>query len=372
MTDVLWEHLIEPLTMVSFQKALIGGSLAAAACGAIGCFIVLRGMAFLGDALSHSMLAGVTAGYLLMQMVFGVEAHAGAMIVGALLAGLVTVVSVGAISRASRIKDDAAIGIMYTGIFALGGLLASYYSDRIHLHLYDYIMGNVLAVRDTQLWVMAVVAALVISLIIMFFRPLQISSFDPVMAASIGVPVGLIHYMLTGCASLVVVSAVSVVGIILVVGLLITPAATAYLLCERLSRMVGVAAAFGISSVVMGMYLSNWVGRFAPGASIVVVATLQFLFVWLIAPRHGLIADWVRRRRIVPEKVLEDVLGCIRRHNEQPAPLSVIEHFVGEKPLLLRRAVRRLERRGWIQRISEGYMLTDNGWQEARRLLRAC
>ena len=138
----LLDALIEPLTGIHFQKALIGATLSAIACGVVGSFIVLRRMAFLGDALSHAMLAGVTSGYLFMQMLFGYEAHAPAMIIGALLAGLVTVSAISFVSQVSRIKEDTAIGIMYTGIFALGGILASVFSDRIHIHLFDLIIYN--------------------------------------------------------------------------------------------------------------------------------------------------------------------------------------------------------------------------------------
>ena len=230
--------LLTPLTEQAFQKALIGGGLVAIVCGVIGCFVILRRMAFLGDALSHAMLAGVTSGYLFMQIVFGIEAHAPGMLVGSIVAGLITVGLIGFVSKVSRIKEDTAIGIMYTGIFAVGGVLASVFSHRIHLDLYHFVTGMVLGVEDADLWMMAVVTAVVLAIVILFFRYFQITTFDPVMAASLGIPVVAIDYLLTTCTSLVVVSAVSIVGVILVVGLLVTPAATAYLLSDRLSRMM--------------------------------------------------------------------------------------------------------------------------------------
>ena len=279
--DLLWNLFIDPLSAVHFQKALIGATLSAIACGVMGVFIVLRRMAFLGDALSHAMLAGVTAGYLFMQMVFDVEAHAAAMIVGALLAGMATVIAISFVSQVSRIKEDTAIGIMYTGMFALGGILASVFSDRIHIHLYDFIVGMVLAVEDGHLWMIALVCVFVLSVVILMFRHFLIATFDPIMAASIGVPVVALHYLTTACTSLVVVSAVPVVGVVLVVGLLITPAATAYLLSDRLRNMLVLSPIFGATTVIGGLYVSDWIGTVSTGPMMVLLGTLQFMIIFV-------------------------------------------------------------------------------------------
>lgn len=373
--DTLHELFIVPLHQVAYQKALIGGSLVAIVCGVVGCFIILRRMAFLGDALSHSMLAGVVAGYLLMQVLVGEEAHAPAMIVGSILAGLVTVGMIGFISNVSRIKDDTAIGIMYTGIFAVGGVVTSIFQDRIHIHVYDYIVGMLLAISDGHLWMMAFIAAFVISVVILFFRHLQITTFDPVMAASLGISVVGVNYLLTTCTSLVVVGAVSVVGIILVVGLLVTPAATAYLLCDRLSRMLVLSATFGVTSVAGGLYSTIWLGQLgldvATGAAIVVISTLQFLLVLMIAPRYGIVADRVRRLRAVPQSLVEDVLGALRRAPEQPVPVATVQQSVEGKPRIVRRAIRSLQRQELLELEDNAVKLTETGQREARRLMRA-
>jgi len=212
-------HLIRPL---------IAGTLVSITCSVIGCFIILRRMAFLADAIAHSMLAGVIAGYLLTKMLFGGEAPLAAMLVGALLAGITTVALVGFVTRFSRVKQDTAIGIMYTGIFALGAFIISlkYFSQQIHIDIYHYVVGDVLTVPDEQLWLLAIVTSVVLGVVILFFRPLQLTSFDPIMAASIGIPVLAVEYLLTICTSLVVVSGVQIAGVILVVALIITPAAT--------------------------------------------------------------------------------------------------------------------------------------------------
>ena len=248
-----------PLTETYFQKALIGGSIVAMVAGVVGCLVVLRRMAFLGDALSHAMIAGVAGGYLVMKFAFGLEAYAPGMLLGSLIAAVTTVALISFVSRISRVKEDAAIGIMYTGIFALGVVAVSIFRHYIHIDLMHFIMGDILGVADTDLWVSAFVGAGVLTVLILFFRHFQLATFDPVMAASIGLPVVLLDYLLTTCVSLVVVSAVSMVGVILVVGLLITPAATAYLLSDRLDKMMMLAALFGVTSVVGGFTsASGW------------------------------------------------------------------------------------------------------------------
>lgn len=371
--DTLYEWLVAWHATSPSPKSLLAGSLVAVTCSVIGCFIILRRMAFLGDAIAHAMLAGVVAGYLLIEVtgitIFG-ENRAPALLLGSVLAGLVTVGLIGFVSKVSRIKDDTAIGIMYTGIFAFGGVLASLYSHRIHVDLYHFVVGTVLAVDTSELWLMAIVAAFVLSVVILFFRHFQIATFDPVMAASLGISVVALDYLLTTCTSLVVVSAVSIVGVILVVGLLVTPAATAYLLCDKLSSMLVVAAIFGETSVVAGLYLSKWM-NVASGSAIVVVSTLQFLVVLAVAPRYGLIADWLRRRNMVPQAVWEDVLSAIDRSPDKQLPLADVPRFVHSPADLIERAVNYLQNQGLVALKSGVLELSDRGALEARRILRA-
>ncbi len=354
----------------SFQKAAVAGSLVAIVCGVIGCFVILRRMAFLGDALSHSMLAGVTAGYLFMSLLFGQDAHVPAMFFGSLLAGIVTVVLIGFVSRVSRIKDDTAIGVMYTGIFATGGVLHSLFSDRMHIDLYHFMVGSVLAIEDADLWMMTIIAIIVLGFVILMFRQLQIATFDPVMAASIGINVVAIDYMLTACTSLVVVGAVQVVGVVLVVGLLVTPAATAYLLCDRLARMLPLAALFGVTGVLGGLLFSHWL-NVATGPAMVIISTLQFMLVLACAPRYGMIADWWRRKTMVPQQLLEDVLGCFRKELDQPKKISQITANVDRPVEQVQRAIKNLIRRDWMESVDNTLTLTEEGRREAKRILRA-
>ncbi len=368
MMDFLLQAFWAPLTETYFQKALIGGCIVAVVAGMVGCLVVLRRMAFLGDALSHAMIAGVAGGYLVMKLLFGFEAHAPGMLLGSLLAAVVTVALISFVSRISRVKEDTAIGIMYTGIFALGVVLVSIFRHYIHIDLMHFIMGDILGVADTDLWTSAIVAPLVITILILFFRHFQLTTFDPVMAASIGLPVLLLDYVLTTCVSLVVVSAVSMVGVILVVGLLITPAATAYLLSDRLDRMMALAALFGVTSVVGGLYLCVWLDS-AGGGAIMLFCTLQFLVVLTAAPRYGLLARWLRLRNLVPQQVMEDVLTTILRQ-EEATPLSVIRQHVPHSTSLSR-ALQQMAQDNLIQTSEQGYELTESGRKEAAKILRA-
>ena len=367
----LYELFVSPLSQSSFQRGLVGGGLVAIVAGVIGCYVILRRMSFLGDALAHAMLAGVTGGYLFMQIVFNQEAHAVAMLIGSLIAGFVTVGLIGFVSKASRIKEDTSIGIMYTGVFSFGALLASYFSDRIHIDLYHFVIGSVLGVTDSELWLMGLVTAIVLAVVILFSRQLQITSFDPVMAASLGISVIAFEYLLTACTSLVVVSGVPLVGVILVVGLLVTPAATAYLICDRLSRMQILAALFGVTSVVGGLYVSHWIGTIASGPAIVFWSTLQFLFVLFVAPRYGILADWQRRRSRVPQQLIEDIVGCLRKEGADRVALQTIYQHVEATPDKIRRGIKWLKREDFIDEHPDGFSFTDAGRRKARKLLRA-
>lgn len=367
MSDWLWDAFVAPLTQTYFQKALIGGCIVAVMSGVVGCLVILRRMSFLGDALSHAMIAGVAGGYLFMKVLFGIEAHAPAMLLGSVLAAVVTVAMIGFVSRVSRVKEDSAIGIMYTGVFAAGVVLVSMFRNYIHIDLMHFIMGDVLGVADADLLASAITAALVLSTILLFFRHFQLTSFDPVMAASIGLPVLLIEYVFTTCVSLVVVSAVSMVGVILVVGLLITPAATAYLLSDRLSRMMWLAALFGVTSVVGGLYLCVWLDS-AGGGAVMLFCTLQFLVVLVVAPRYGMLARWLRLRRAVPQEVREDILGHVLKHGI--SALDSIQRSDHDRRRV-RRGIDVLVKEGLLAFAAGGFSLTVAGEREAHRIRRA-
>jgi manganese/iron transport system permease protein/iron/zinc/copper transport system permease protein len=365
-----WTFFAHPLTEPFFQKALLGGGMVGLVCGVVGTLVILRRMAFLGDALSHTMLAGVAGGYLVMKLAFGVEAHTPAMLIGSVIAAIITVGMIGFVSRVSRIKEDSAIGIMYCGIFSAGVVLTSLFSNYIHIDLMHFIMGDVLGVSNTDLWATAIVAAIVLSVILLFFRHFQIASFDPIMAASIGLPVVLIDYALTTCVSMVVVTGVGMVGVILVIGLLITPAATAYLLTDRLERMMVLAAFFGVSSVVGGLYLAVGIDS-AGGGAIILFSTFQFLTALVFAPRYGLLADWLRRRNMIPQEQLEDILKQLYHAPAAGLDRAALKRQLSSVASVTGRALERLTSDGHIEGPSGMLRLTGPGRERAEQVVRA-
>ena len=273
---------------------------------------------------------------------------------------------------ASRIKQDTAIGIMYTGIFAIGAFAISMKAlgQHIHIDIYHFIVGSVITVGNAELWIAGIVAAIVIPLVILFFRELQLTSFDPVMAASIGMPVILVDYMLTGMTSLVVVSGVRIAGVILVVALVITPAASAYLLFDKLSRMIVAAAAIGVGCFWGGFWLARMAGA-SPGPAIVITSTGFFLLTLTFAPRYGLLADWRRRFHAVPQELKEDVLGAVLRSEDEWVPLTQVVRQVGGPRPRVRSAIGSLIRQDLLDQDDGKVKLTVKGRREARRLLRA-
>ncbi|WP_323113970.1 metal ABC transporter permease [Pseudomonas guariconensis] len=268
------------------QKALLTSAMVGIISGVIGCFIILRGLALMGDAISHAVLPGVALSFML-----GIN-----LLIGAVLSGLLTAIAIGYVSQRSRIKHDVAIGVMFTAAFALGIILITL--QKSSTDLYHILFGNVLAVRPEEMGITLIIGALVLASTYLFYKELLVSTFDATMAAAYGLPVKLIHYFLMTLLTLVTVASLQTVGIILVVSMLITPAATAHLLTNRLSLMIFWAAGLGLVSAFSGIYLS-FTYNLASGATIVMTSTLLFVIALLLSPSQGLIwrALQVRRRR---------------------------------------------------------------------------
>ncbi|MDQ0338177.1 iron/zinc/copper transport system permease protein [Caldalkalibacillus uzonensis] len=265
------------------QHALLAGILVGIICGVVGCFIILRGMALMGDAISHAVLPGVVVAYMLGASYF----------IGAVITGVLTALAIGYVSQNSRIKEDSSIGIMFTAAFALGVVLITL-NRGTGVDLWHILFGNVLAVSRADLWLTVIIGLVVISGIILFYRPLLLSTFDPTMAKAIGYSTKLIHYALMFALALVTVASLKSVGIILVVAMLITPGATAYLLTDRLPVMLVLSAVFGVISAIVGVYYS-FIYDVATGASIVLVASVLFGMAFLLSPKQGLITRGYKR-----------------------------------------------------------------------------
>ncbi len=307
---------------------VLSGFLVAAACGLVGNFLILRRMALIGDAISHSVLAGLALAFLATHS-FG----AGAMMIGALIAGLATVGIVEVIHKKSRVKQDAAIGIAFTSLFALGVILVHVYMKNTHFDADCVLYGNILhaagplikidltsAQADTlskipllntpqfldfdsqQLRLapaavlrMTVVLVAVLLVLRLFYKELVVCSFDPALAVSLGINVTAFHLGLMALLSITVVSAFEAVGAILVIAMLILPGATAHLISKRLPVILGLTLVYALLSSLFGVHLARWL-NINPPAAMVVAGTGLFITAWLVSPFDGPLAHYRRRR----------------------------------------------------------------------------
>ena len=272
-----------PLAYSFMQRGFLASLMVGVLCAVVGCYVILRSMAFLGDALAHAILPGVAIAYLLK----------GDLMVGALLAAVVVALAIGVFSRHGAIKEDTAIGILFAAALSLGVALIStirtYAVDLTHI-----LFGNVLGVTVGSLWLTAALGCVVLATIALLYKQFLVVSFDPVLAATLGLPAELLHNVMLILLALTIVVSLQTVGVGLVAAMLVTPAATAYLLTRRLSTMMAVSAAIGAFSSVAGLYLSFYI-NVASGAVVVLTATVIFLVVFMLAPQRGLVWEWVRR-----------------------------------------------------------------------------
>ena len=273
--------LVDPLQFQFFLRALLASVLVGVVCAVVGTYMVLRGLAFMGDAISHSAFPGVVAAYLLHTPFY----------VGAAVAAVTTSLAIGWVARRGNLRGDTAIGVLFAGMFALGvfifSLIPNYVGD-----LFGFLFGEVLAISPSDVIVLSVLAVGVLALVWLFWKELLYSTFDPLGAAASGLRVDRLDYLFLALIALTIVVSIQAVGIIMVVAMLVTPAATAQLVTLRFNRLIIVAVVVGVVSPVVGLYLSYWFDA-ASGATIVLVETAIFLAVLLLGPRSGVL----RRRK---------------------------------------------------------------------------
>src|SRR5512140_1392438 len=264
--------LLEPLQYQFMQRGMIAAVLVGIVCAIVGTYVVLRGMAFFGDALAHTILPGIALGYLISGS--GREP----LFWWALGTAVVAALGIGALSKNKEIKEDTAIGVIFAGMFALGialiSTVRSYAVDLSH-----FLFGDVLSVSSQGLWLILIFGGLVLLLIFAFYKEFLTLSFDPILAATLRLPVGVLNNLLLVLIAVTVAVSLQTVGVALVVAMLVTPAATAYLLTHRLSSMMLLAAVFASLAGVIGLYLSFYLS-IASGAAIVLTATLFFAIVF--------------------------------------------------------------------------------------------
>jgi ABC-type Mn2+/Zn2+ transport system permease subunit len=275
--------LLEPLQYAFMTRAFAASAIVGVLCAVIGTYVVLRGMAFLGDALAHAILPGVAIAYLLQ----------GNLLIGALAAAVVVALAIGLFSRQGTIKEDTAIGILFAAALSLGVALIStmktYAVDLSHI-----LFGDVLGVSPADLWLTAGLGVAVLATVALLYKPFLVISFDPVLAATMRLPADLLRMLMLILLALTVVVSLQTVGVGLAAAMLVTPAATAYLITRRLLPMMLIAALLGALSSIVGLYASYY-ANVVSGAAIVLTATAFFLLAWLFNPRQGAFRRRVRQ-----------------------------------------------------------------------------
>ncbi|MBX2851077.1 MAG: metal ABC transporter permease [Phycisphaeraceae bacterium] len=350
----------------------LGSMLIGVTCGVLGCFVVLRRMALIGDALSHSILPGVVGALLLFGLVGANEKWLPLWLLGgAMVAGLLTAVIISIVHRHSRTKEDSAIGIAFTAMFAVGLIAISSLPRSTHFDLKCFVYGEPLAIAKPDLWLMGTICPLVLLTVGLMYQRLKLISFDPVGAQALGVPVQLVHYLLRGMLAATIVAGIKSTGVILVVAMVITPASAAYQLTNRLWVMLVLAGVIGGVSAGLGMSLAFTIN--APtGPSMVVVVVILFILAVLFSPSHGWVFERLRKRKLAHHVAQEDVLKAVYRLGEQKLDTP---HPVGEEtglsPKRIRRSVTRLVKEG-LMRVTDGAVaLTEAGQKHAQELVRA-
>jgi manganese/zinc/iron transport system permease protein len=285
---------------------ILTGALVATSCGLLGCYLVLRKMALIGDAISHAVLPGIVIAYLISGSRDSVV-----MLIGAGAVGILTTFLIEFLHRKARLQEDASIGVVFTLLFAIGVILISYYAENVDIDQECVLYGEIalvpldtlvlssgLDIGPRALWVSLVVFLIVVLFIRVAFKELYLTTFDPAFASSVGISVMLWHYMLMGALSFTTVAAFEVVGAILVVAFLVVPAATAYLLTDNFIKMLGLTVVSGVLSSGGGYYLALWIDASIAGG-MTAVAGLLFLLALFFSPSQGIFTRKYRTKSSV-------------------------------------------------------------------------
>ena len=273
------DYLLGPLEFGFMQRGLLASVLVAVICGILGSFVVLKGLAFIGDALAHASFGGVA-----LAFVFGANVYLGAFVFA-----IATALGIGAITQRGRVSSDTAIGVLFSGTFALGILIISR-ADSYTTDLFGYLFGDVLSITVGDLWTIGALGIVVLALVAVFYRQLLFVAFDPTVAAASGIQTRGLEYLLLALLGVTIVTAVQAVGIVMVVALLVTPSATAYLLTRRFHHMILASVAVGSLSALLGIYLSYYLDV-ASGAAIILVATALFFVALALSSRPPKLSD---------------------------------------------------------------------------------
>ncbi len=351
-------RLVEPLQYTFMQQGLAAAVLVGAVCAIMGSFLLVKRWALLGDAISHAVLPGVAIAFLLGLPFFA----------GALVTGVLTALGIGFVERHTRLKQDAAMGLLFVSAFASG--LAIISRIRSPVDLFHVLFGNVLAVSRGDLALTAVSGLVVVGAIAFLFKDLLLWAFDPIMAESVGLPVQALHYAMLLLTSLTIVASLQAVGIVLVIAMLIAPPATAILLTDRFHRMVPLATGIGVFAAVVGLYLSYYLDV-ASGATMVLVSAFLFSLAMAFSPKRGLLPRALRRRRAAAEARATDYMKALFEHPaDRPVPAETLAGQLRDSPAAAREAARHLGRLGLVETHAGGVRLTSEGRRQAAQAVR--
>ncbi|WNJ18853.1 iron chelate uptake ABC transporter family permease subunit [Pontibacter sp. G13] len=362
------EQLIDIFSYDFAVRAFWTSAMVGITCGVLGCFIFLKNMSLIGDALSHAILPGVVGGF----MVSGGASLVG-LFTGSVLAGLIAAVLITWIQRNVQTREDAAIGIVFTSMFAIGIMGISWLTrqEGVHLDMRDFLFGNVLGISDSDIWMTLCIMLFTLVAIGVFFRYFFITTFHPVMSQAMGISAGTMHYFLMLLISLAVVASLQSVGVILVVAMLITPASTAFLLTKRLSIMLVISAIVGLASTTIG-FLVAVIYETTPGPAMTVVASLFFLLAVLLSPSKGLLWRSLRRKRAQNRVLQEDILKhAVSLAEHGNLELKALKQAVGASELSFQRGLNALKRKQEIISKSGKISLTSKGTKIGYDLIRA-
>ena len=280
--------LADPMAYGFMQRGLVAALLVGIVCAVMGTFVVLKGLAFIGDAVSHAAFPGLVVAYIIGAPLY----------IGGAVAAVATALAIGLVTRRSRLRFDTSVGVLFAGTFAFGVMLFSTIKGYV-TDLLGYLLGNVLGIGVGDLIQVAILGAIVLAIVLAIRKELLFATFDPLGAAASGLPVARLEYLLLALLGVTIVVSIQAVGIIMVVAMLVTPAATAQLLVIRFGRMMAVGVALAAISAVLGLYLSFYL-NLASGASIVLVETVLFVIALVVGPKTGLLSRAAQRAAVRP------------------------------------------------------------------------
>lgn len=291
-----YELLVEPWLYGDWMwRGVLATSLAAIPSAVVGVFLYLRRQSMIADALTHIALPGIVAAFLISGSVGPLP-----MLIGASVSGMLATLGIEALSKRPHVRADAAIGVVFTGLFALGVIALTLFVKDAHIDTRCVLFGDVLGISDGSLLMLGVICPLILLVAALGYRWLEAVCFDEGFAKHLGLPVGLVHYGLMLAASMTTVASFEAIGAILAVALMITPAATAHLLADRLPKMLAIAIAHGLLSALVGMYVSVWF-EISSGGAMVVVGGALYVLAFLFAPKHGRLSrlGWRRQHPVI-------------------------------------------------------------------------